>query len=471
MKRRDFLQNTASLGALTALGGGLSVATIGNAQAQTAYKALVCVFLFGGNDGFNTLIPADDARYNAYAGIRKQLAIPRSGLSQINNEYGFHPAAAALKTVWDAGALAPILSVGTLAQPLTQQQYFDLRESTDYSKIPLNLFSHSDQQNLWEIGASNGTALKTGWGGRLVDTAGLGSMYSFAGSPKFGVSDRSNIVAMPGPGGDFGLNGREDNQWDNAILKAMGVMNNAADGDLQGAYAKTLRDGIDLAKKLGPLIKQAPASGSADAANPEISAAFGNLAGINSNGLSKQLYQVAKLIKNRSLVGGGQQIFFVSLGGFDNHSNQVMQNPAEGTHAKLLQNVSAALSAFYKATVDLGVASQVTSFTMSDFGRTLKPNSTDGSDHAWANIHFAMGDSVKGKALYGKYPQLALGGVDEAGKDDWERQGRFIPSVSVEQYAGAMIKWFAPSVDLNALFPNMKNFASSPYGQTLAFMK
>jgi uncharacterized protein (DUF1501 family) len=471
MNRRHFLRQSASLGAMTALGGGLSVATVDDAHAQSDYKAMVCIFLFGGNDGFNTLIPIDTARFSAYTGIRKQVAIPRAALTQISDEWALHPAASALKEVWDAGALANILNVGTLAQPMTQAQYFDLRDSTDYSKIPLNLFSHSDQQNLWEIGASNGTSLQTGWGGRLVDAAGLGSLYSFAGSPKFGVSARSSILALPGPGSGFGLNGRGDNVWDKAIVEALNTLVASPGGDLQNAYAKTLRSGMDLGTRLGPLLKQAPATGGADTANPEISAAFNNLAGNSRYELSRQLYQVAKLIKNRSTLGGNRQIFFVSRGGFDNHSNQVASNPAEGDHARLLQDVSAAMASFYKATVALGVAPQVTSFTMSDFGRTLKPNSTYGTDHAWGNIHFAMGGSVIGKTSYGRYPELVLGGADDAGKDPWEHQGRFIPGISVEQYASTLINWFTPGVDRAAMFPNLKNFTNAKFGWDIGFLK
>jgi uncharacterized protein (DUF1501 family) len=475
MDRRKFIRGIGSLGSVTALGGGLSVMRLEDAHAQTDYKALVCVFLFGGNDGFNTLVPVDNARYTAYAGIRKQLALPQGSLTQLNAEYGLHPSAAALKSIWDAGAMANILNVGPLATPMTQQQYFDLKDSNDYSKIPLNLFSHSDQQNMWEIGGTDGTGLRTGWGGRLVDLAGLQYLYSFAGNPKFAVGPLSNALALPGPGYEFGLEGLSNgvSPWDDAIRASMSkLIDSSSTNVLQSAYASTVKQTLALTGKLGPIIKQAPSKGAADPANTEISAAFGNLSGATSSNLGRQLYQVAKMIKNRSVLGGNRHLFFVSNGGFDTHDAQVNSGDATaGAHAKLLGELAPALAAFYKATVDLGVASQVTSFTMSDFGRTLKPNSGNGSDHAWGNIHFAMGGAVKGQANYGRYPELVLGGKDEAGKEAWERQGRFIPAVSVDQYAGTLVKWFTPGVNLNTLFPNMGNFAGSTFGTDLGFMK
>jgi uncharacterized protein (DUF1501 family) len=489
-QRRDFLRSAAGAASLTALGSGASVLTINDAHAQsTDYKALVCIFLYGGNDSFNMVVPA--ATYADYAKLRGYLAIPQANVVPLNSEYGAHPALQPLMTAWDASQLGVVLNVGVLARPTTQTEFV----STDSNKqgwessnnpdlCPPGLFSHSDQQILAEIGATNQFSVRTGWGGRLADALTAGNIYSFAGSSRFAGSVRSVELALPGPGSSFGPQGFDwsDKQQD-ARKKALQDLVNAATStnSVQAAFQNVQKTGFSVSNILEPILKQAPTASAADSANPEISAAFGNLQGAYGNDFAKQLYQVAKMIKNRATLGGGRHIYFVSLGGFDTHDGQVPSNTGvletTGKHYTLLSQLANGMSAFQKSMNDLGVAASVTSFTMSDFGRTSVPNNSLGSDHGWGGVQLVMGGGVKGKATYGRYPQFALGkdgGKDDSGVYDWSSQGRWIPAVSYDQMTATLINWFAPGVNAETILPNLRNFAAStsnPYGKALGFMQ
>ncbi|HET7772861.1 MAG TPA: DUF1501 domain-containing protein [Burkholderiaceae bacterium] len=472
LSRRDMLRAMASATAYASLGGGLTVATMNDAQAQaTDYKALVCVFLFGGNDGFNTIVPID-TRYAAYAQRRGYMALPQASLLQIDAAYGLHPAMAPLQRAYTEGWMAGLLNVGPLARPFRDKaDFLAVRNSPDPKVVPQGLFSHSDQQNVWELGDTNVFQTTTGWGGRLVDAAALNVLYSFGGSARFTVSARSSTLAMPGPGATFGLEGIGDDSWARARRTALETLSNASSPNaLHNAYATIQRQALTTSTVLNPIIRQRPTDTGADPDNPEISAAFGNLARntVYAGSLSQQLYQVAKLIKNRSRLGGNRHVFFVSLGGFDTHEGQISSGDSTaGAHANLLGQVATALSSFHKSMADLGVMNNVTSFTMSDFGRTFKPNNSRGTDHGYGNINLILGGSVKGGQMYGTYPDTTLGGPDDAGKDTWEWQGRWIPKVGVDQYAHTLIKWFTPSVDTAAILPNLANFST----RDLGFMK
>jgi uncharacterized protein (DUF1501 family) len=458
MNRRQLIK---ALGAAT-LGSGISAYCGGPALAQTSgYRALVCVFLYGGNDGLNTITPIDNAGYARYAAVRKNVALAQTDLIALNAAHGLHPALAPLKSIWDSGKLAPVFNVGPLARPLTQADYLSWRETNDISRVPDNLFSHSDQQILWE-NCSPDKLLRTGWGARLLDALGANqSVVSISGNTRFGEGNLNKALVLPTPGSELGLSGMSGNRYDSARRVALDALVGASRPNaLHVGYAAAQRDAFSIANSLGAILKQAPVNGAADAANPELSTAFGNLSGVNGNPLSKQLYQVAKLLKNRAVLGGSRHIFFVSLGGFDTHANQMAQ------HATLLTQMGVALAGFYRATQDLGIDNQVTLFTQSDFGRTFKPNGGGGTDHAWGNQHLVMGGAVLGGLSYGTYPSLILGGSDDAGRESWEQQGRWIPSTSVDQYAATLASWLAPEQGANLIniFPSLRQFTNRNLG-------
>ena len=458
MRRREFL---ARAGALLPLAPGVAMMRAGDAHAQAGgYRALVCVFLYGGNDGINTIPPVEAAAYARYSAVRGAVAIPRANIVALNATHGLHPNLASLRPIWDEGRLALIFNAGPLARPMTRDQYLQWRGTNDAARVPESLFSHSDQQNLWQ-NADSRTLTSTGWGGRLADRIAASPVMSFAGTTRYGAGTQTQELVLPGPGSALGLNGYWNGRQPNARRAALdALVASASVSTLQASLAAQDRGAFDTANRLGAILAQQPASGGADPANPEISAAFANLAGDNASGLSRQLYQVAKMIKNRATVGGGRHLFVVSLGGFDTHAGQL------GAHAALMTQLGAALASFHAATKALGVAGQVTTFTESDFGRTFKPNATAGTDHAWGNEHLVIGGAVRGGTSYGTYPSLVLGGPDDAGAAAWEQQGRWIPSISVDQYAATLAAWFAPELvpQFGSIFPNLANFTLTDLG-------
>jgi uncharacterized protein (DUF1501 family) len=459
------------------LAGALGVGTLSNLllNAQPAYavdyKALVCIFLYGGNDGMNMIVPNDATRYGQYAGVRGGLAIPQASLMALPGvQYGLHPALAALGGAWSDGKLAPVFNVGPLHQPLTKAQY---RAATaNSSALPDNLFSHSNQQALWETGTAN-SLTRTGWGGRASETlATVNPVISVAGTARFGSSSTQTPLVLPGPGSTFGAQGLQaaDTQPQQLARQAAitALYAQGQDVTLGDAYTAAQRNAFAMSARLGPLVKSAPGDASAVAA---IDAAFASLtsAGKLTTGLANQLYQLAKLIAGNATVQGNRQIFFASMGGFDTHGNQLVTgSPLEGDHAALLKQLGDALGAFYTALNNLGLGSQVTTFTQSDFGRTFAPNASTGTDHAWGNQHLVLGGAVHGGTTYGTYPQLVLGGDDDVGLNSWELQGRWIPTTSVDQYAATLLSWFgATDAQLDSVLPNLVNFGVN---RRLAFL-
>lgn len=454
LTRRAFLQSAGALAGVSAMstfqGLGLS-----NALAQAApvndYKALVCIFLFGGNDGNNLIIPNDATRYSQYSSARGGtanggIAIAQSSLVGITPKsgglYGFHPQFAPLKSVWDAGKLAVLANVGPLVEPLTKSEY-----SQGAKARPEQLFSHSDQQVQWQAAISD-QAARTGWGGRLADVIdvqnGASTMpmiASIAGSAFFTIGNSPNTVALPSTG-SFGLTGFTTSAASTArqnALRELLLLNSSNEfvREADDIFAQA----IDASNVINPVI-----TGSTTSLN--------SLFPTPATGIGNQLLQVARLINARATIGLKRQIFFVSLGGFDTHAGQI--NTQDGLFAQL----APAMKAFYDATVQMGVADQVTTFTLSDFGRTLKLASGGGSDHAWGNHHLVMGGSVLGGDLYGRYPDLTLGGPD-----DVSTNGRWLPEVSVDQYAATLARWLGVSAsDLPLVLPNIGRFANSNIG-------
>ncbi len=465
--RRRWLQRSGA-----SLAAALGVGSVGNLLLGThvaraaEYKALVCVFLYGGNDGMNTIVPSDLAHHNQYAGVRGGLAIARTSLIPLpGTSHGLHPALGALATAANANQLAPVFNLGPLYAPLTKTQYRD--EPPNSPLRPDGLFSHSDQQVLWETGTSDADE-RTGWGGRASsELATVNPVISLGGTARFGLSAFQSPLVLPGPGSTFGAYGLQpgDLQWAPNIARkaAIDAMYAAPqDSSLGNAFTQSMRDAFDLSTRLGTLVAVQPGGSGSSAA---IDAAFAPLivSGRVTTGLGQQLYQVAKLINGNATVQGDRQVFFAQLGGFDTHSSQVITgSPDQGDHARRLKELGDAMAAFTAAMQNLGMGQMVTLFTQSDFGRTFKPNSSNGTDHAWGNQHLVMGGAVKGGRGYGTYPELVLGGPDDVGVDSWELQGRWIPTTSVDQYAATLLGWFgATDAQLDAVLPNLRNFGSN----------
>jgi uncharacterized protein (DUF1501 family) len=412
------------------------------------YKALVCIFLFGGNDANNTVVSIDN--YATYAGSRgPDLAIPPDQLLPISpasgGNYGLHPSMPDLQSLFSNPGqasskppLAVICNVGTLTAPTTKASY-------QAGVRPYQLFSHSDQQSEWQTSISTSDA-PNGWGGRMADRtqvsgSGFPTICSVAGVSIFSVGASSQPIAIaPAP---TALNQTL------VLVKPDSLISQILTVD-QGPGLPTLVNATDNVTQFA-LNNSALLN-----ANPTLITPFPN------TGLGNQLLQIAKVIKLNSSLGLKRQIFFCSLGGFDTHNNQV------GTQSNLLQQLSQAMVAFYNATVELGVSNQVTTFTLSDFSRTFTPagtgSTTVGSDHAWGSHHFVMGDSVNGGDFYGAFPDLVVGGNQDVDSGSGAR-GRWIPTASVDEYASTLALWYglSPS-DLPTVFPNIGQFPTNNLG-------
>ena len=468
LRRRDWLRMFGGAAGLAALGGVGTLMAPREAQAGD-YRALVCIFLFGGNDGFNMLVPTDNTRHGQYLTARGELALPQAALLPLaGSQYGFHPAMQSLLPAWSAKRLAPILNVGPLAAPLTKEQY--VAAGADSPLIPDNLFSHSDQQHAWE-GASTDSLSRTGWGARTAETmATTYPVISLGGNSRFTTGTNAFGLVLPGPGGQFAASGLrpEDMNWvanqkRKAAVDALYAAGQSS--QLAEVFAAQQRDAFAMSDRLAALVAGKPGDPNVPAA---IDAAFGSLidGSTLSTDLAGQLYQIAKLIAGREQVQGDRHIYFAGIGGFDTHAGQIANGDStQGLHAGLLTEVADAMAAFDNAMQGLGLGKQVTAFTQSDFGRTFLPNNSHGSDHAWGNVQLVCGGAVTGGTTYGTYPTPVLGGPDDVGVQDWEKQGRWIPTASVDQYASTLLSWFgATSAQVDTILPGLAAFEKRSLG-------
>ncbi|QDL54910.1 DUF1501 domain-containing protein [Rhodoferax aquaticus] len=470
--RRAFLQRTGQLALTgTALPFAMNLAALGEAAAATAqdYKALVCVFLYGGNDYANTVVTYDEASYAQYATVRGGggeagggIALARPDLAATvlkprlalpgGRQYALHPAMKAMADLFNAGHAAVQLNVGPLVVPLTREQY----ASPDRKKYPLppKLFSHNDQQSVWQSSSPEGSTV--GWGGHLGDLALGGNAKSLFTC----VSVTGNAVFLSG---EQALQYQVSTQGavrircatDAAVYGSPAVKNlisqmitQPSTHMLEHEYTRITQRAREAEGHIAAALALSQPGTGASAGSP-LATEFPT-----ANPLADQLKMVARLIKGRSVLGNKRQVFLVSLGGFDLHDNLIAQQPV------LLGRVSEAMAAFYRATVEMGVADSVTTFTASDFGRTLTSNG-DGSDHGWGSHHMVLGGAVKGQAFYGTAPPVSVGNT-AAAQDQWHvGQGRLLPSTSVDQYAATLARWFGVGPqDLYRVLPNLAQFGA-----------
>ena len=431
--------------------------TVSDTVPEVEYRALVCVFLSGGNDSNNVVVPNYDEGYSQYATARQQqgLAIPRANLLPVTppsmggQVYGLHPSLTDLHTLWNQGKMAVVCNVGSLVQPLTRATY------QSGAPRPYQLFSHSDQVEQFRTAISSHRST-TGWGGRVADRTGvlnaggaISMITSIAGTNIFNVgANTAPLIVSPAP------------TPLNQVL-ALNGFGTAADELARRTAMNNIRTrdtNYTMTQAASALTQQAFNVSQQLSQNPTLTVTFPNTS------LGNQLAQVAKLMKFRTQLNMSRQVFFVQLGGFDTHSGQL------SGHVNLWTQVSQAIKAFYDETVAQGIASQVTTFTMSDFNRTLNPagsGSGVGTDHAWGGHHLVVGGAVMGGDFYGRptsngtyFPTLV-----NSGPDDADTRGRFIPSVAVEQYAATLSRWYGlDPADIPLVFPNINNFSTSNLG-------
>ncbi len=463
MPRRRLLRLAAGALGVSAL--GLSTLVTDRSARAADYKALVCVFLYGGNDGTNCLVPRGAADHARYAAVRGALALPRDQLVALNGSaWGLHPALAALRPAWTRGQLAPVLNVGPLVRPLTKADYLALPDGSPW--LPDGLFSHAEQQTLWATASGRNTT-REGWGGRACEALATASpVISLGGNAPFGIERLRMPLVLPGPGALFGAYGLQpqDLAWEPNRLRvqALQAMLDVRDTHvLSNAYRAQQAEALALSGRLARIVAAQPGGAGSVAAIDEAFAPL--IAGGRVQGaLAGQLYQTAKLIHAREVVGGSRQVYYAEQGGYDTHQDQIDGSVFGGTHAALLRQLGDALAAFQRAMDALGLAGQVTLFTQSDFGRTFAPNSSRGTDHAWGNHQFVLGGAVRGGQVYGRAPALVLGGDDDVGVQSWELQGRWIPTTSVDQFAATLLRWFGASeAQLDAVLPNLANFGAA----------
>lgn len=460
--RRKFIKAASAGGIAYAFGR-----TPGTVHAQMTgtggfgdYKALVCLFLFGGNDSWNMVVPTSTAEYNAYArsrggGTASSLAIDRGALLPItlpgqtagDPSYGIHPSMPGVRDLFAGGKLAVMANVGPLIRPTTKSQY--QTAGTTGHALPPQLFSHNDQQDQWHS-LRGRVPLKSGWGGRVADVlnAQTGSQalsvnVSLAGQTYFQASEIAKPYVM-GAGGPTPFTAFPTTGMGPARRAAFeAVLAAATTSTSNTLYERAFAGVQQRAVQFADRISTAIASSYSFTALP-------NTGTLSS--LQQQLRTVAKIISMRQSLGLSRQIFFVSAGGFDQHDDLVRDQPG------LLSNISVSIKSFYDAIAEIGMENNVTLFTHSDFGRTLTSNG-DGSDHAWGGVQLVAGGAVRGGRFYGSYPLLEIGSSLEIGG------GRIIPTVSADQYAATLASWFGvQDSDLSKVAPSLGNFSSRNLG-------
>ncbi|MES2694991.1 MAG: DUF1501 domain-containing protein [Verrucomicrobiota bacterium] len=471
MKRREFLGSaccaavgtTGMLSALAQLRATAAAASLSSFPPSTAaavpndYRALVCIFLQGGNDASNLIIPTGSG-YAGYANARSVIAIPQANVLSLSpkttdgRSFGLHPSFTEIHNLFGQGKAALMANVGSLVEPTTKAQY-----TGGTVKLPPQLFSHNDQQVQWQSSIPD-RPFQSGWGGRAADLLNslnvnnqVSMSVSLNGFNNFQVGDTVTQLAVTpaspaipkgGPVAFASTTGG-NNPARYAAQKELFSASGTNPSLFASAFGALSKDAIDTSELLGGVLNAAP-----------------NLATtFPATTLGNQLKTIAYLISIASSLNLKRQVFFARIGGWDTHADQVDEiDRAMGAHAGLLQQVSQGINAFYNATVELGCADRVTTFTASDFGRTYTSNG-DGSDHGWGSHHVVVGGAVKGGDIYGRMPTLTVGGPDDT------TNGRWIPTTSVDEYGATLARWFGVTdTNLSVAFPNLGRFAKPNLG-------
>jgi uncharacterized protein (DUF1501 family) len=445
--RRRFLKAAALGGAVHALGAtpGVSFAQMAGGGEFTDYKALVCIFLFGGNDSWNMLVPRSDAEYALYAASRQNLAVAQNSLLPVNpigttgSPFGFNRAMSEVAGLFEQSRLAVVANMGPLLAPTSLDDY---RNQVTF--LPPQLFSHNDQQDQWHS-LRGRTPSRSGWGGRMADVLAdrtnaqtLALNVSLAGQSLFQAGSTTVPYTMGAAGpttftgfGDAGLAAARQAAFTSLLNPAPAYAT-----IYERAFARTQDRAVRAAETVSAAIAGAQ----------PLTTVF------PASSLGAQLNTIARLISVRDRLQMKRQVFFVATGGFDTHDDQLLDQP------ELYATISQAMGAFYQATVELGVSDRVCSFTQSDFGRTLTSNG-DGTDHAWGGVQLVMGDAVRGRSLVGNYPLLRIGARLGADGADDVGGGRFIPTTSSDQYAATLARWFGVAEsDIPTIAPSINAF-------------
>jgi uncharacterized protein (DUF1501 family) len=473
--RREFLRITGTLSASQVLGlasvpFAVNLATVGAAAAQnnvSDYKALICLFLYGANDHGNTVLATDSTSWQQYQTVRTtnesgSIALPAQGsaggvipivpkTTQAGRSFALHPNMTGLKNLFDNGRAAVIANVGPLVMPTTLAQY-----KAASVKLPPKLFSHNDQQSLWQAYAPEGAAY--GWGGRMGDMM---------------AASNSNTIftAISASGNAVFLAGRNVNQYQVSASGAVPIaglsgtlfgsntagstLRSIITGDSNNYFQKEQNAITSRAINAQSLLSPAMAAAGAGGVPNPSQYTNPNTGALANNALATQLQTVARIIAGRNTLGAKRQVFFVSIGGFDTHDAQ------RAVQGDLLARVSHAISYFDTTLANLmgsDLRNQVTLFTASDFGRTFTSNG-DGTDHGWGSHHFIVGGAVKGRDIYGEFPVTGLKHSQDVGS------GSLLPQFSVDQYGATLASWFGLSnTQINDVFPNIVNFNSRNLG-------
>ena len=465
LSRRHFLR-TASLASMAGIAASPflldlnSVAAMAQETSPTDYRALVCIFLQGGNDGHGAVIATDTDSFNAFTTARSGapgLAYPMNELlpitlktPQSGRTFALNPALTGVQNLFNAGRAAIIANCGTLIAPASKSQVL-----AGSVPLPASLYSHFDQTAAWQaIAANSGSAVHTGWGGAMADliasmnTNSAFTCISTAGVALFlsGITSYQLNVTSAGPIPISGLSQPLFGQQ--AGTNALASILSADEANLFAKeYGVVINRSIAAQASLSSSMLAAGASGVPNP--PQYLDPITNA--LTDNPLAASLQTVARVIGGRAGLGVTRQIFFVQLGGFDTHDNQAPQI------ARLLTQLSTGLEYFDSLMMSSGLGNQVTTFTASDFGRTLTANS-DGTDHGWGSHHFVVGGAVNGQDMYGQYPVIGSNQANDTGA------GRLIPTTSVEEYAGTLARWFGLSDgQVKQVFPNFTNFGTNPY--------
>ncbi len=453
-QRRSFLKKLTlgiGSGSLLAIQGKLQL--ISSAMAATSaystlndYKSLVCVFLYGGNDCFNMLIPYEQNAYKQYKSARTSLALPRNAsLALKGNQHAFHPSMSDLQALYNTNKLGVVTNLGALLEPTSRAAILN-----ETANLPAELFSHNHQQEFWQTGATaKSSTHPPGWGGKMMDLLIAANdkpnepaLFSVAGNNLWQRGQQPlDFVLNPYTGVSQIEAFQEDSwpEWKTSRIDAWNKILALKNSSLLNQHMTSTY--INTRDRINSLISKIAQAQTISTPYPD------------ENELAQQLKMVAKMISIRQKLGMKRQIFFVALGGWDTHGNQLTD------HAIQLKLLNDALNSFYKTTVELGVADSVTTFTASEFGRSYSING-DGTDHAWAGHHLIMGGAVKGGQIHGDPIDLSINGPD-----DVEDTGRFIPKYGIDQYGATFAKWMGMTdSDLLDIFPNLQHFDAHDLG-------